>query len=175
MKLHAMTLTTPAGPFTLVADDGGVCAAGFSSGAEALVRRLDPARRAAGLHQTDDLGEVSAALRGYLDGDLDALDALPVTQPGDPARLAAWRALRTVPAGRTITYRELAALAELPADPGTDPVAAQAAGAACASNNVALLVPCHRVLRTDGKLGGYRWGLPRKQWLLAHEGGSLPV
>jgi O-6-methylguanine DNA methyltransferase len=73
-----------------------------------------------------------------------------------------------VPAGQTISYRQLGALADL-ADAATDPLGAQAAGAACAGNNVAVIVPCHRVLRADGRLGGYLWGVHRKSWLLDHE------
>jgi O-6-methylguanine DNA methyltransferase len=91
-----------------------------------------------------------------------------VAQPGDPAQQAAWRALRTVPAGQTISYKQLGAMAGL-ADPATDPLGAQAAGAACAGNHVAVIVPCHRVLRADGRLGGYGWGTHRKSWLLDHE------
>jgi methylated-DNA-[protein]-cysteine S-methyltransferase len=174
MELHATTLSTPAGPLTLVVDGSGVCAAGFGDSTEPL-RRLDRARRSAPIRQLDDLGDVSAAVGAYLGGDLDALDAVPVSQPGDPAQQAAWRALRTVRAGLTVTYRELAELARLEPDPATDPHAAQAAGAACASNNVAVLIPCHRVLRADAGVGGYRWGPSRKRWLLAHEGNRLPV
>ena len=170
--LHATTLATPAGPFTVLVDDGGVCAAGFSGHAERLQRRLDPACRAARLRPVADLGAVSVALGAYLAGELDALDQVPVRQPGDPRQQAAWQVLRSVPAGRTISYRDLGRLAEL-ADPATDPLGAQAAGAACAGNHVAVIVPCHRVLRSDGGLGGYGWGLARKRWLLAHEA-ALP-
>ena len=73
-----------------------------------------------------------------------------------------------MPAGQTISYKQLGALADL-ADPATDPLGAQAAGAACAGNHVAVIVPCHRVLRADGRLGGYGWGVHRKSWLLDHE------
>jgi methylated-DNA-[protein]-cysteine S-methyltransferase len=172
MRLHSTTLTTPAGPFTLLVDGDGVCAAGFTARPETLQRRLDPARRAAEARPAADPGGTASAMRAYLAGELEALDRLPVSQPGDPARQAAWRVLRSVPAGRTISYARLGELAGL-ADPATDPVGAQAAGVACASNHAAVLVPCHRVLRSDGRLGGYGWGLARKQWLLAHEA-ALP-
>jgi methylated-DNA-[protein]-cysteine S-methyltransferase len=169
MHLHTTTLTTPAGPFTLLVDgDGGLCAAGFTAHGETLQRRLDRSRRAARTRPAADPGGVAGAVRAYLDGELEALDGIAVTQPGDPAQQAAWRALRSVPAGRTISYRRLGELAGL-ADAATDPLGAQAAGAACASNHVAVVVPCHRVLRSDGRLGGYGWGLPRKRWLLGHE------
>jgi methylated-DNA-[protein]-cysteine S-methyltransferase len=172
-NLHTTTLPTPVGPFTLLADGDGVCAAGFTGNAETLRRRLDSRRRAARIRADGDPGGAAAALRAYLAGELDALREVTVTQPGDPARQGAWRALRSVPAGRTISYRRLGELAGL-ADPASDPFGAQAAGAACAGNNVAVIVPCHRVLRADGGLSGYLWGVPRKRWLLAHEA-ALPT
>jgi len=173
MDLHTTTLSTPVGPFTLLVDDDGVCAAGFTRHAETLRRRLDPPRRAARVHSNGDPGGVAAAMRAYFAGELEALDEITVTQPGEPPRQAAWGALRLVRPGWTISYRRLGELAGL-ADPASDPFGAQAAGAACAGNNVAVIVPCHRVLRSDGRLSGYLWGLPRKRWLLAHEA-ALPT
>jgi methylated-DNA-[protein]-cysteine S-methyltransferase len=173
MDLHTTTLGTPVGPFTLLVDGDGVCAAGFTADVERLRRRLDRHRRAARVRAGGDPGGVAAAMRAYLAGELEALREVAVTQPGDPARQDAWRALRSLPAGRTVSYRRLGELAGL-ADPATDPFGAQAAGAACAANNVAVIVPCHRVLRADGRLSGYLWGVPRKRWLLAHEA-ALPT
>jgi methylated-DNA-[protein]-cysteine S-methyltransferase len=171
MHLQFTTLATPVGPFTLLVDDGGVCAAGFTDRPETLQRRLDPRRRVAGTRPAADPGDVATRMLAYLAGEVGALDELPVDQPGDPSRQAAWRALRSVPAGQTVSYRQLAAMADLAdlADPATDPLGAQAAGAACAGNHVAVIVPCHRVLRADGRLGGYGWGVHRKAWLLDHE------
>ena len=171
MHLHTTTVPTPVGPFTLLVDGDGVCAAGFTARPETLQRRLDPRRRAASIRPAPDPCGAASRVRAYLEGDLGALDEVAVAQPGDPARQAAWRALRTVPAGQTISYRQLGALADL-ADEATDPLGAQAAGAACAGNNVAVLVPCHRVVRADGRLGGYGWGVARKSWLLDHESSS---
>jgi methylated-DNA-[protein]-cysteine S-methyltransferase len=170
--MHTTTLPTPVGPFTLLVDGDGVCAAGFTNRAETLLRRLDATRRAARVHPTGDPGGVAAAMRAYFAGELEALDEIAVSQPGDPARQGAWRSLRSVPAGRTISYRRLGELAGL-ADAATDPFGAQAAGAACARNNVAVIVPCHRVVGADWRLTGYLWGLPRKRWLLDHEA-ALP-
>ena len=168
MHLHTTTVPTPVGPFTLLVDDGAVCAAGFTGRPEPLQRRLDPRRRAAPVRPAPDPDGLAGRLRAYLAGEVEALDAVEVAQPGDPARQAAWAALRTVPAGQTISYRRLGAMAGL-ADPATDPLGAQAAGAACAGNHVAVIVPCHRVVRADGRLGGYGWGVARKGWLLEHE------
>jgi methylated-DNA-[protein]-cysteine S-methyltransferase len=168
MHLHTTAVPTPVGPFTLLVDDGAVCAAGFTGRPETLQRRLDPRRRGAGTRPASDPDALASRLEAYLAGEVEALDGVEVAQPGDPGRQAAWAALRTVPAGDTISYRQLGAMARLE-DPATDPLGAQAAGAACAGNHVALIVPCHRVVRTDGRLGGYGWGVPRKTWLLEHE------
>ena len=84
-------------------------------------------------------------------------------QPGPPSRQRLWAALRAVPPGRTLSYAQLAAEAGNPRAP-------RAAGAACAYNLIAPVVPCHRALRSDGSLGGYYYGLDRKTWLLRHEG-----
>jgi methylated-DNA-[protein]-cysteine S-methyltransferase len=168
MHLHTTTVPTPVGPFTLLVDGGAVCAAGFTGRPETLQRRLDPRRRAARTRPAPDPDAVATRMRAYLEGEVDALDEVEVVQPGDPALQDAWRALRSVPAGQTISYRQLGALAGLE-DAATDPLGAQAAGAACARNHVAVIVPCHRVLRADGRLGGYGWGVPRKAWLLDHE------
>jgi methylated-DNA-[protein]-cysteine S-methyltransferase len=168
MHLHTTTVPTPVGPFTLLVDGGGVCAAGFTGRPETLQRRLDPRRRAAGARPAADPDGVAGRMLAYLEGEAGALDEVEVAQPGDPSQQAAWRALRSVPAGQTISYKELGALADL-GDPATDPLGAQAAGAACARNHVAVIVPCHRVLRADGRLGGYLWGVRRKSWLLDHE------
>ena len=168
MHLHTTTVPTPVGPFTLLVGDDGVCAAGFTGRPETLQRRLDPRRRAAQLRPATDPDSVAGRMLAYLGGETEALDDVQVTQPGDPSQQAAWHALRSVPAGRTISYKQLGGLAGL-ADPATDPLGAQAAGAACATNHVAVIVPCHRVLRADGRLGGYGWGTHRKSWLLDHE------
>ena len=86
-----------------------------------------------------------------------------MSQPGTPSRQRLWAALRAVPPGRTVSYTQLAAQAGNPRAP-------RAAGAACAYNLIAPVVPCHRALRSDGSLGGYYYGLDRKTWLLRHEG-----
>ncbi|HEY8452303.1 MAG: methylated-DNA--[protein]-cysteine S-methyltransferase [Micromonosporaceae bacterium] len=162
------TLTTPVGPFTVVVDDAGaVRAAGFTAEPAALLELLPRAWRTEPVPRRD-LGDVSKAVRAYLDGDHTAVDSLAVARrPGDDAGFLAraWQALRRIPPGRTLTYTQLAAAAGRPA-------AVRAAGTACARNPVALVVPCHRVVRADGALGGYRWGVEVKRWLLTLEAGA---
>jgi methylated-DNA-[protein]-cysteine S-methyltransferase len=170
------SLPTPAGTLSvLVGPDGVVRAAGFAPVAT-IVARL---RAVAGAHRDteawslrdvpardadrdDVLADVVEAVRGYLSGDLHALDTVPVVQPGGPFFQEAWTAMRSVAPGRTVTYAELAAAAGRPA-------AVRAAGSACARNLVAPFVPCHRVVRAGGALGGYYYGLEVKRALLALE------
>jgi methylated-DNA-[protein]-cysteine S-methyltransferase len=170
MTLDTSTIATPLGPLTLVVDDGTVRVASFTDRPDTLRPRLGPAHRQAQLREVGDLGRVSRAVRAYFDGDLTAFDDLAVEQPGNSYFQAAWKAMRDVPAGTTASYRELAAHV---GDPGT----ARAAGFACASNQVVLIVPCHRIIRSDGTLGDYYYGLDVKGWLLRHEGvdAGLPL
>jgi methylated-DNA-[protein]-cysteine S-methyltransferase len=157
MTIDATTLTTPIGELSLLARDDVLVAAGFAT-PESMAARLNDEP----LVLCDDLGRLSAAVSAYFAGDLRALDDLPVSQPGGDFQQAAWKIMREVPPGETITYAELAARVG-------NPKAVRAAGSACARNLIAPIVPCHRILRTGGTLGGYYYGLPTKEWLLAHE------
>jgi methylated-DNA-[protein]-cysteine S-methyltransferase len=165
----AAVLQTPIGGLSLLAHGDTLVAAGFTGDPEALRARLEPALRAAPLRaaQGSDLAWLVKPMRDYLAGDLAAPDGLPVRQPGGPGRQRMWQLMRAVPPGCTLTYTELAALAGHPG-------ASRAAGAACAANLIAPVIPCHRILRSDGSLGGYYYGLPVKDWLLRHEGAREP-
>ncbi len=155
------TLDTPDGAFTLVVgDDGRVLASGWSGDVEAVLARIRPSLRppvlAAGRTAAAD------AVGAYYDGELDAILAVDVHQDGTPMQRAGWAALRRIAPGRPLTYTEFAA--EL-----GSPSAVRAAASICARNAPALFVPCHRVLRTGGALGGFAWGLEVKRSLLARE------
>ncbi|MDQ0368545.1 methylated-DNA--[protein]-cysteine S-methyltransferase [Catenuloplanes indicus] len=161
---HATTMT-PAGPLTIVAGpDGRVRATGFTADVPGLVALIHPSLRdRIELRERADLGDISARVTSYLDGDLTAIDDVPVRQYSDGAFMThAWEVMRGIKAGEPVTYTRFAEMAGRPA-------AIRAAAAACARNAVAFFVPCHRVLRVDTTLGGYRWGLEVKQWLLDHE------
>ena len=155
--VRGWTITTPIGPLSVVTDGEVVIASGFGALEEIAgwvdveVKRVEPT------------GSVADALREYLAGRLNALDEVEVRQPGGPFAQEAWRAMREIPPGQTWSYRDLATKAGRPD-------AVRAAGTACGRNHVAPFVPCHRVVRSDGSLGGYAYGLEAKRWLLAHEG-----
>ena len=161
MLVHS-TLDTPIGPFTVVVSKTGtVRAAGFTTDVAELMTLVHPAlREPVG---PGDSGGVGTAVTAYLGGDLTAIDAVEVEQHTAGVFMAhAWRVMRDIKPGAPVTYTGFADLAGRPA-------AVRGAASACARNPVALFTPCHRVLRTDGSLGGYRWGLHVKEWLLRHE------
>lgn len=160
MKLYSTTLDTPVGPVTVVEDDTAVLAAGFYPNASPLVERMigidaSDLRRGAN-------GPGAKALRAYFSGEVDVFDGVAVQQPGSPFRQRVWTQMRKIRAGETMSYSDLARKA------GSDR-AVRAAATCCAINLIAPIVPCHRVVRNDGTLGGYGYGLPVKQWLLEHE------
>ncbi|MBB5777328.1 methylated-DNA--[protein]-cysteine S-methyltransferase [Nonomuraea jabiensis] len=165
--IAAQLVPTPVGPLSLLSREGVVVAAGFTADPTEMFVRLTPELQSEGLEVVDDLGAASEAVRAYLAGDLDALDAVQVSQPGTATRKRLHAALREVKAGTTVSYAELAERAGMPR------TAARAAGSACAQNLIAPFVPCHRVLPSVGGYGGYYYGVPVKEWLIAHESRAL--
>jgi methylated-DNA-[protein]-cysteine S-methyltransferase len=112
-----------------------------------------------------DPGGLSSAMRRYFKGDIGVLAELPVATSGTPFQNSIWRALRKIKDGTTISYAELARRIGRPK-------AVRAAGLANGQNPISIVVPCHRVIGSNGSLTGYGGGLERKQWLLDHEGAS---
>ena len=162
----------PGGTLVVVVDpdDGAVVASGFAD-LDHVFAFLTDAEQARGHAPAPADGPATRdaveALQSYALGDLGALDDVAVSQPGGPFLQRAWEELRAVKAGETDSYAGLAERAGSPA-------AVRAAGQACARNKVAPFVPCHRIVRTDGTLGGYAYGLGVKEALLRHEG-ALPA
>ena len=162
--MYTTTLPTPAGPFTIIATDDAVLASGWTTDVELLRTKIGAALRPVpgALTQKRDLGPFTRAVREYDAGDVTAIDDVPVAQAASPFMRRAWDELRRIPAGLPETYGQLATRCESPS-------AVRAAGSACARNPIALFVPCHRIVRTGGALGGFAYGLDVKGWLLDHE------
>ncbi len=165
------TVPTPTGPFTVVTshdDDGNekVLASGWTAEPGELLLLVHRSFRPEAV--TSGTPAAVGAVEAYLSGDVTAIDAVAVHQLSGPFLTGAWDVLRTVPAGRPDSYAAFAARCGRPA-------AIRAAAQACARNAAALFVPCHRVLGSDGGLGGFRWGTPVKRWLLDHEAEHAPV
>lgn len=161
----AVTIDSPDGPFTIIADASQhVLASGWTDDAETLRLRIAPELRPERLDASDPSaaeGPVSA-VRAFYDGRPEALRDVDVAASGTPWRGSVWDALRNIPAGTTLSYAQLA-------DAAGNPAAVRAAASACASNPAGLFVPCHRVVRGDGSLGGFAWGLGVKESLLNRE------
>ena len=162
--LEIAVVDSPVGGLAVAAHDGRVCALAFGglTEASAVVKRWFPDEPL--VRHEDPAGTVSALAR-YFCGDLGSLDALPVKLHGTPFQQRVWQQLRTISAGRTASYAEIARAIGAPA-------AVRAVGAANGSNPVALIIPCHRIIGSDGRLTGYGGGLDRKRWLLDHESRS---
>ena len=160
--LSKATLKTPVGSLYLISHEHLLLASGFSNFRD-LTNLLDEEDRDQGISEVKRLPIISDLLDDYFSGDLKALDGISVRQPGEKFSQSAWKAMRKVSPGKTISYGELAKRAGS-AD------AVRAAGSACARNLIALVVPCHRIVKTGGALGNYAYGLPVKEWLLRHEG-----
>ena len=159
-------LPTPVGELQIVADDQGNLRTIDWTEHEARMRLLLDRYYGKGryaLRHSRNPGGLTAAMRDYFSGNVAVIDTLPVKTTGTPFQRSVWRALRTIPHGTTITYAQLAARIG-------SPKAIRAAGLANGRNPISIVVPCHRVIGSNGTLTGYGGGLPRKKWLLEHEG-----
>lgn len=150
------------GAILVASSDRGVCAISLGDEPEKLVHQLqDQFPNASIVGADSDYEAVVSRVIGFVDSPSMGLD-LPLDVRGTAFQQRVWHALREIPAGATATYQEIAARIGAPA-------ATRAVAGACAANKLAVAIPCHRVIRTDGSLSGYRWGVERKQQLLDRE------
>ena len=156
------TMSTPIGPLTILTADDRVVAGGFTDSVDLVARFVAKKYRGAPMERVDHRGPIGEALTRYFDGDVAALDSIPIQVQGGRFQEQVWAALRQIPPGQPTTYRDLAIKL------GGQRLA-RAVGMANATNPIAPIVPCHRVTGTSGDLTGYYWGLERKRWLLDHE------
>ena len=166
-RLTVDRLHTPIGEAVLVVDEAGrLRAFDFDSHQERLARLLG--RHYGALRPEPGAAPASlrAAVQAYFGGELGALGAVAWATAGTPFQRRVWAALTEIPAGETWSYARLAARVGAPKG-------MRAVGLANGANPVAVVVPCHRVIGADGTLTGYGGGLPRKRWLLRHEGAAF--
>lgn len=150
------------GTVLVAATERGLCSVKVGPGEALLVEALRMEFPRSELHRSDDeLAGVAGSVRALAEGGPAELD-LPLDVEGTAFQARVWEALRRIPAGETRSYAQVAGSI------GT-PTAVRAVANACGANPVALVVPCHRVIRTDGSLGGYRWGIEVKAELLRRE------
>jgi AraC family transcriptional regulator of adaptative response/methylated-DNA-[protein]-cysteine methyltransferase len=160
LRIRYCRFPTPLGTVLVAATEKGVCSVKLGDDGEALKRLLSEEFSEADLSE-GALPEARKAILEFLSGDAQ-LARVPLDIRGTVFQRRVWEELRRIPRGETRTYGEIARAVGAPE-------AVRAVGSACGANPVALVVPCHRAVRTDGGLGGYAWGLARKKKLLALE------
>ena len=168
LKFLVDRLATPIGELLIVADLAGKLRTIDWTDHEARMRLLLDRQYGKGAYTIGtarDPAGLIRTMRAYFNGDIAVIDSLPVETAGTPFQTSVWRALRRIRGGKTISYAELARRIGKPR-------AIRAAGLANGQNPISIVVPCHRVIGSDGSLTGYGGGLPRKKWLLEHEGVS---
>lgn len=161
-------LNTPIGEMLIVSDREGNLRAVDWADHESQMHRflcLHYGKNGFTLSAARDSNELTRAMKRYFDGELTAIDSLPVQTSGTAFQRTVWRALRDIPCGATVTYGQLA-------EQIGRPTSVRAVGSANGANPVGVVVPCHRVIGANGSLTGYGGGIERKSWLLQHEAGS---
>lgn len=170
VQISVAVTDSPFGRVLIAATDRGICAVAIGDDGQVLrdgLRTEFPAAQISDMPRRAD-----PALRAWIAHVVDVLHGrsvtgtIPLVPDGSDFQLRVWELLRRIPCGTTCTYAELAR------DLGR-PSAARAVARACATNPIAVLIPCHRVIRGDGDLAGYRWGIARKRQLLEREGRTL--
>jgi methylated-DNA-[protein]-cysteine S-methyltransferase len=159
------TTDSPIGELTVASHGSKVCLVHFGPVTKHVHSALAAWYPGASVGPGDDPGGVVSVLSRYFGGDLASLDEIDVELHGTPFQQRVWNALRTVPAGTTTSYAQLAGRVGASS-------AVRAVGAANGANPVAVVLPCHRIIGSNGSLTGYGGGLERKRWLLNHEGVS---
>ena len=166
-QIHFALASTPVGWLLVAATGRGVCAVTLGGDADTLVRELRAEYPHAEIREDGEgVGGWVEEIVAYIMGN-GAVPALPLDVAASDFQRRVWKALQEIPYGTRRSYQEVA---EAIGAPG----AARAVAGACASNPVALVIPCHRVVRGDGQQSGYRWGAERKAWLLEMEKDSSP-
>lgn len=168
MKLTYHISPTSLGPMLVVLNGNEVCFSHFGDSESHLLSLLRevftqdapvPSRE----DPTFDASAIDRCMARYVQGQLPSRSpTFAPYQPGTPFQLKVWAYVRSIPSGEVRSYQQVARAIGHPS-------ATRAVASACARNDIALIIPCHRVVRSDGSLGGYRWGINRKRALLESE------
>ena len=157
---------SPVGEILILADGDQLCYLDFADNDSRLQKLLTTRYGEFSITPEANLLNLRARLDGYFAGQWDAFDRLELHTDGTDFQRAVWHGLTKIPAGKAISYHQLA-------DSINKPAAIRAAASANARNPISIIIPCHRVIGADGSLRGYAGGVERKSWLLAHEGVKL--
>lgn len=156
-----ITTDTPDGAFHMIIDQADIVRASGYGTAINLVQRLDPTMELNGMQQIP-VHPYQQQLADYYNGDTTALAQIPHRQDGTEFQKKVWHAMSTIPYGKTMSYKMLA-------EASGSASAIRAAGTICGLNRLILLIPCHRIIKSDGTIGSYLYGTVIKQSLLDHE------
>lgn len=159
-------IDTPVGPMVLLARDGVLLLLEFEEAEDRVAREMKGRFGGVDHQRADDPFGLSSRVKRYFDGELSAIVGIETDGGGTAFQRRVWAELKRIPCGVTISYGELARQLG-------DKNLMRAVGLANGRNPIAVVVPCHRVIGADGSLTGYGGGLPRKTWLLKHEGVAL--
>jgi len=162
MEIELSHLDSPLGVIALAFAEGALQALEFAESASTLLARLHRLNPGARFGTVSGAADAVERVQAYFSGELHALDTIPVAPKGTRFQQQVWAALRTIPVGQTRSYLDIAKAIGSPA-------AVRAVGAANGQNPIPLVIPCHRVIASNGTLRGYGGGLWRKKWLLGHE------
>jgi len=162
MTLFYSVVTCPLGKLLVAVTDRGICKISLGDNDEELIELLDTEfAKAERILDDEGVGYWVEKIIAYLEGWQPHLD-LPLDIRATAFQMKVWQQLQKIPVGETRTYSDIAEAID-------QPTASRAVANACANNPVALVIPCHRIIRKDKSLGGYRWGMERKQALLQQE------
>jgi methylated-DNA-[protein]-cysteine S-methyltransferase len=159
-------IASPVGDMIIMTDESGALRALEWTDLESRMTRLlrqQYKNQPISFQDTPAPSSVRTALTSYFDGTLTALDDLVTVSGGTEFQRAVWKALRDIPVGQTRSYRDIAIAVG-------NPKGVRAIGLANGANPIGIVVPCHRVIGSNGSMTGYGGGLSRKEWLLKHEG-----
>lgn len=159
--LRSITTQTPDGEFHIIIDEADVARASGFGALDTLAQRLPEELRGVTIIPAADHA-YEQYVKAYYDGDPTALDQIAREQDGTEFQKKVWQAINQIPYGETISYKQLA-------DMSGNPAAIRAAGTICGLNRLILLIPCHRVLKSDGSTGSYLYGTAIKESLLRRE------
>lgn len=163
IRAQLTTLPTEMGELHAVVKDARVVEMDFATIREHKLARLERRFGPMVLVPAANPHDITARLRAYFEGDLSVIDTIEVDPGGTGFQQRVWQFLRTIPAGRTLTYGEVASRLG-------NANASRAVGAANGQNPIAVVIPCHRLIASTGALTGYASGIEFKRWLLRHEG-----
>jgi methylated-DNA-[protein]-cysteine S-methyltransferase len=167
MRLFVSRVGSPLGAVTLASTDAGLAGLAFENRVDSMWHFLRGRFGSVEADESRSVDPACADVEAYFEGAVAALERIQTDAGGTEFQRRVWAALRRIPGGRTASYSDVARSIG-------QPTGFRAVATANATNPVAIVIPCHRVIHADGSISGYGGGVDRKKWLLRHEANNLP-